>query len=701
MQPDHQTRTRFHALVDKTRQARTQVADLIRAGQWERAEQDAARATAFDQRMKRSGAESLRGKTVDFLPTPFLDQGARICRSVGKIVVSWGGATDLGTGVLIAPGILLTNEHVLRGEDSARLAIIEFDFEDDRRAQRRTSSTYTLAPDQGFVASPEIGGLDYAIVALGTRIAGSAALEELAISPLMDTPNRHRIGMPVNIIQHPGGRHRAVALRENRLLHRADHVLLYETDTEPGSSGAPVYNDDWELIALHHYGEPFLALEGGVTLSNPALNEGIRISEIVKDLRNRLAQAREHGGPASRIALIERVLQYGASASTGTPRKRLQPNPGSAGSESLASAPPHGTSQENGMQDVRISFPEGVSELSVVIRFPPSGRPASPVALSAPGTAPTVVRPVLRPASESQRIDRDYDNRTGFDGDFLDSMPIDLDAIIAPRRAKAAPLLSGNGIVLTYEHFSVVMHRTRRLAMLTATNIDGPTYLSINRKTGKITPLAAEGETWYTDPRIADEYIVTQAWYSEWSHLFDRGHLTRRNDPTWGDEASARKAEKDTFHFTNCTPQHWKFNQFSRFWQGIEQYVLENGVKQTQARLTVLQGPVFGENDELGDELAIPHRFWKLVAWRGQDDTPRALAFVASQQELFGEERGGSTTPEDDVMDIGQYQVAINELQRMTGLDFGALQAWDTFGELPTAGEARRFVKQWSDIRIG
>jgi DNA/RNA endonuclease G (NUC1) len=35
-----------------------------------------------------------------------------------------------------------------------------------------------------------------------------------------------------------------------------------------------------------------------------------------------------------------------------------------------------------------------------------------------------------------------------------------------------APLLSGGGNVLHYYHFSIVMHRQRRLAMFTASNID-------------------------------------------------------------------------------------------------------------------------------------------------------------------------------------------------------------------------------------
>ena len=697
---DSSTRAEFRALVEATRKGRGQVADLIKAGQWLHAEPDEARGEDYALKMRRAGAEALRGETIDFLPTPFLEQGAHVARAVGKVVVSFGGATEEGSGVLVAPGVLLTNQHVLRDADAAASATVAFDFEDDRRPNRRVATTFALDPTRGFVASPEVGGLDYAIVALGHRISGPALPDELPTCPLMDSPNRHRLGMPVNIIQHPGGRQRVVALRENRLLERTPRVLLYETDTEQGSSGAPVFNDLWELVALHHYGEPFVALDEGVTLSNPALNEGIRISAIVADLRQRLEQARRQAGDAAAVELMARVLEHGAQAKALAPGKLLQAGPADAGGEAARPLTSSSSSKERPMRDVTLVLPEGVAEATLTVRFaePGSARPADGAANRKP--AALVRRAALDDGSERRRIDRDYANRDGFDGRFLKGMPIDLKAILAPQKKNLAPLLEGDDGLLHYQHFSLAMHRRRRLAILTATNIEGPSYLSIDRKTGAITPLGAEGETWYTDPRIANEYLVTQDWYSEWSHLFDRGHLTRRNDPTWGDEESARRAEMDTFHFSNCTPQHWQFNQSATHWQGIERYVLESGVHETRSRLSVLQGPVFGSGDLYGDDLAIPGRFWKLVAWLGKDRVKRAVAFVASQQELFNEERGGRLPDPDEVPPIGEYQVPVSELRQLTQLDLSAFEPWDTFGELPTAGEARRMVRKWADLRI-
>lgn len=444
---DTSSQTAFQTLVEATRTERRQVADLIKSGQWLYAEPNEARGEAFVRRMKSGGAEALRGETIDFLPSPFLEQGGLVARAVGKVVVRWGGATEEGSGVLVAPGVLLTNQHVIRDAAAAADATVEFDFEDDRRPTRRVASTYALDPGRGFVASPEKGGLDYALVAVGARLSGPALLEDLPTCPLMDSPDRHRVGMPVNIIQHPGGRQRVVTLRENRLLHRTERALLYETDTEPGSSGAPVFNDFWELIALHHYGEPFLARDDGVTLSNPALNEGIRISVIVEDLRQHLERQRRQGVDPAGSGLVERVLAHGAEAGALAPGKRLQAGPPGADSEAKTVPPVNYPRQERTMRDVTLVLPEGVSEATLTVRF---GAPGTAPAISAPGpsNAPVLAaRPALAEAPERRRLDRDYASRDGFDGRFLKGMPIDLSAVVAPPIAELGPPAGRRGRV--------------------------------------------------------------------------------------------------------------------------------------------------------------------------------------------------------------------------------------------------------------
>jgi endonuclease G len=63
-------------------------------------------------------------------------------------------------------------------------------------------------------------------------------------------------GEYLTIIQHPSGGDKQIALRENQLLKIDTHTLWYRTDTSPGSSGSPVFNDVWQVVALHHSGVP-------------------------------------------------------------------------------------------------------------------------------------------------------------------------------------------------------------------------------------------------------------------------------------------------------------------------------------------------------------------------------------------------------------------------------------------------------------
>ena len=59
-------------------------------------------------------------------------------------------------------------------------------------------------------------------------------------------------------------------------------------------------------------------------------------------------------------------------------------------------------------------------------------------------------------------------------------------------------------------------------------------------------------------------FWIDNTFYSQWSNLFDHGHLTRRMDPNWGTEEQAERANADTYHFTNCSPQHFRFNEATR-----------------------------------------------------------------------------------------------------------------------------------------
>ena len=137
-----------------------------------------------------------------------------------------------------------------------------------------------------------------------------------------------------NIIQHPGGDPQQVALRDNKVVESLDHFIRYEADTQPGSSGSPVFNDQWQLAALHHSGVPdevspgvYRLRDGGEWDTRRPLrydeelrltakikwvsNEGVRIGSIISDARARL------GGDAVRLALFEEAVREEASPFVG------------------------------------------------------------------------------------------------------------------------------------------------------------------------------------------------------------------------------------------------------------------------------------------------------------------------------------------------------------------------------------------------
>ena len=64
-----------------------------------------------------------------------------------------------------------------------------------------------------------------------------------------------------------------------------DNVVQYLTDTMPGSSGSPVFNAAWEVVALHHSGGWFREPGGKEQLFR---NEGIAIGQVLSGAKELL-----------------------------------------------------------------------------------------------------------------------------------------------------------------------------------------------------------------------------------------------------------------------------------------------------------------------------------------------------------------------------------------------------------------------------
>lgn len=199
--------------------------------------------------------------TDDTLDIAFLAGGLDVARAValirvprferGQQVMAVGGPwVSSGTAWLIAPDLAITNHHVINarlwGESDADLADFElqaagatlrFDY-DDSKADGLPAGIARLA------ASSK--ALDYALLAL----AEPPGRPIPRIAPLAvehDTTSR----MAVNIIQHPRGEHKQIAFRNNLVSGADATTIRYFTDTDRGSSGSPVCDDQWRVVGLH------------------------------------------------------------------------------------------------------------------------------------------------------------------------------------------------------------------------------------------------------------------------------------------------------------------------------------------------------------------------------------------------------------------------------------------------------------------
>jgi len=230
-------------------------------------------------------AERIFGATIDFVGIAFLQRGFKAARAVARVAFRDGRAQ--GSGVMVSDRLFLTNNHVIASADAAARFCIEFDYELDPGDRPLGISRFTLAPSDFFMTDGT-DDLDYTLIAIGPRLSGPKELAAFGWCLLNSKGDKHALGEVANIVQHPDGRYKEVVLRENRLVNRLDTVLHYVADTEPGSSGSPVFNNEWRMIALHHWGGPWRQQVDPKGRRLPSeVNEGIRISAIVNELQQR------------------------------------------------------------------------------------------------------------------------------------------------------------------------------------------------------------------------------------------------------------------------------------------------------------------------------------------------------------------------------------------------------------------------------
>ena len=289
-------------------------------------------------------------------------------------------------------------------------------------------------------------------------------------------------------------------------------------------------------------------------------------------------------------------------------------------------------------------------------------------------------------AAEAARPVSYYDGYSGYDPAFLHSA-VPLPVLTEEQRRNAAKrggaVPGEDPTVLPYTHFSVVVNRVRQLAYYTAVNIDGTQLVDLPR----------DRDRWYFDPRIAESEQIGEELYRR--NALDRGHLVRRLDPVWGPEPD--RPNGDTFHFTNCSPQHERFNQGSDLWQGLENYILGNADVR-ERRLTVFTGPVLDEDDPLYKGVRLPLAFWKIVAYDRTDGSLAVAAYLLEQARLVEDLLAAEAR-----FDPGMYRVSLTHLEERTGLDFTYLHDAElplTSSGLETPADRIRINDDFSNVVV-
>ncbi|QCB92616.1 DNA/RNA non-specific endonuclease [Cellulomonas shaoxiangyii] len=261
------------------------------------------------------------------------------------------------------------------------------------------------------------------------------------------------------------------------------------------------------------------------------------------------------------------------------------------------------------------------------------------------------------------------DDPTGYDPDFLGPR--------VPLPAAGRPLRD-----LPSTHFTVLLDPVRRLAAATAVNVDGTALRDVPRD-----------DDWFLDPRVPATEQCGPELYAR--NDLDRGHLVRRRDPVWGAPGVAARANRETFAYPNAAPQAAGFNQGAELWLGLEDHVLGHAAAQ-RLRLTVLTGPVLADDDPVYRGIALPRRYWKVVAWSlDAGDRLAATAFVLDQSPLLDDGALGAATAAaqaaGDPPPLGPFrtsQVPVGDVADLTGLDLGPLPAADVLARTGPQADA-------------
>jgi endonuclease G len=626
----------------------------------------------------------VRGDSYDDVPEPWLSLNsakvkssiARLLPAIGRIELPLSQFIPYGgTGFVVGKGRLMTNRHVAQLFSQGLGTHVKYQTGGSAVDFKRQIDT----PDSDQSAYFKVRGIemihpywDMAIL----NVDGLPAAKMLRLS--VKSPE-DLLGRNVVVIGYPArddrndlalqdkifqGKYLVKRLQPGTVRERAQiqsfenvvSAMTHDASTLGGDSGSAIIDvESGEVIAIHF---------GGIYLK---ANYGVPMFELARD--RRVAALLNFDGALESTNDWEPAWSRAESGETITSQvSRTKPEDAGpivpAGSQSY--------SQNGGVGHVA-SWTVPV-HINISVGSPTVATP-QPTLVNGPETSIAAGG-----GTESVVVDQDYSTRPGYDPHFLEDITVPLPNLTSDQMkitAQVRPDARKNGdpYELAYYNYSVYMNKQRRTAWFSAANVDGDQRPNIGKR---------QGDRWYSDTRILKSEQLGQ---DAFEPGIDRGHLTRREDTAWGrDVETATAANNDTFHFTNCSLQASAFNRGKDRWQGLEQFLLEQHAKKEKRRMVVITGPLFGssdpvyKNEKMNYTVRCPLQFWKVCVLIRQNGTASATAFVLGQEEI--KDLPGF----EEAFDVAATQIKIADLEKQTGLSFGALKEHDHFAENGSPG---------------
>lgn len=567
------------------------------------------------------------------VPEPFLDLNHppystninAAIPSIGRIDLPDHPAPYAGTGFLVGPGLLMTNRHVAE-LFATGLGREDLHFRSDGRVEVDFKKETTEQERDDFQILKVLMIHPYWDMAL-LSIKGSVANRQPLI--LAMEPPENLLDRKIAVIGYPAFDHRnnvdvqrevfnnrfSVKRMQPGLLKaratlrsfgKAVSTITHDSSTLGGNSGSAVIDGSTGKVVALHFAGIYLKENYGVSTADLAKDPRIVDAGVLFDRGGHTT-----GGPWDTFwASADPVAELDAAA------------------EVQAAVSPQITQKESGATTWTIPL-----HVTVQVGSPTQGHIVHGGGTNAnlPNSLDVVEKLVF--------VDENYANRKGYQEDFL-GLPVPLPTITD---LTIASTIECNQAIIPYEHYSLAMHKHRRLAMFIAGNID----LRPERKEPEpgrdYTRKALNGftnnssETWHLDPRIPPMHQLPDRFFTKDNKAFDKGHIFRREATTWGlDYAEVQRANGDTFHVTNCSPQVKGFNRSNLrgLWGKLENKI----GRADDSKLIVFAGPILAKDDRFFTgvdndgtvNIQIPSRYWKIVISRNSGKL-ESFAFMLEQ----------------------------------------------------------------------